>query len=88
MAGRTGDSIVQKIFQPYVQKTVIPFCGALYCLRRVQLISPGPFLFMEFCVKYRGGITEYTVGTFTMETMAEKLAFETRRGGCDGCTAV
>ena len=88
MAGRSGDSIVQKIFQPYVRKTVIPFCGALYCLIRVQLIFPGPFLFIEFCVKYREGITEDTVTTLTMETMAEKLAFETRRGGCDGRTAV
>jgi hypothetical protein len=62
--------------------------GAVYCLRRVQLFFPGPFLFMEFYVKYTNGITEDTLRTFAMETMAEKVAFETRRGGYDGSTAV
>jgi hypothetical protein len=69
-AGCAGDRIVQKIFQQYVQKTAIPFCSTQYCLRKIQLFFSGPFLFIEFCVKYTNGITEYTVRTLTIGTIA------------------
>ena len=88
MADFAGDSIVQKIFQRNVQKTVIPFCSALYCLRRVQLFFSGPFLFMEFCVKYTKGRTEETVRTLTIYTITEKAGFETIGGEYDGSTEI
>ena len=86
--GCTGRRTVQKIFQRSVQKTVIPFVGTPQILKRIQVFSPSPFLFMEFCVKYTKGRTEETVRTLTIYTITEKAGFETIGGGYDGSTEI